>query len=261
MADHNRTCLLCCDWNLCGLRSLLACYSVSKVKSFLCLHLCQGSRDDLSVGGGVTSVTRHGNSVDASFSKEVLNSITGSCVCVCGASEQRHSCSLHTCKNLWISDFNDCPPPPPAFSSLAVAACNQADSRGSLISVDSNPSNSDRNSEKMDGCEKVTWHPFFWGWGWDITDLHLFNTPGNKHSFFILPPQTSIFSILIPCVCELLLILFSDTGTEAASRSAKSTYILHLLHASFSSWDIRNTFFMSHGFLKGGMKNRCCTLL
>lgn len=41
----------------------------------------QGSRDDLSVGGGVTSVTRHGNSVDASFSKEVLNSITGSCVC------------------------------------------------------------------------------------------------------------------------------------------------------------------------------------
>ncbi|XP_074498158.1 dedicator of cytokinesis protein 10 isoform X9 [Sebastes fasciatus] len=84
----------------------------------------QGSRDDLSVGGvvaggvgGVIPVTRHGNSVDASFSKEVLNSIT-------------------------------------AFSSLAVAMGNQADSRGSLISVDSNPSNSDRNSEKMDGCEK-----------------------------------------------------------------------------------------------------------
>ncbi|XP_037630997.1 dedicator of cytokinesis protein 10 isoform X14 [Sebastes umbrosus] len=84
----------------------------------------QGSRDDLSVGGvvaggvgGVIPVTRHGNSVDASFSKEVLNSIT-------------------------------------AFSSLAVATGNQADSRGSLISVDSNPSNSDRNSEKMDGCEK-----------------------------------------------------------------------------------------------------------
>ncbi|KAM8903388.1 dedicator of cytokinesis protein 10 isoform 2-T2 [Spinachia spinachia] len=81
----------------------------------------QGSRDDLSVGGGVAGgvvpVTRHGNSVDASFSKEVLNSIT-------------------------------------AFSSLAVATGNQTDSRGSLISVDSNPSNSDRNSEKMDGCEK-----------------------------------------------------------------------------------------------------------
>ncbi|XP_068567124.1 dedicator of cytokinesis protein 10 isoform X6 [Cebidichthys violaceus] len=81
----------------------------------------QGSRDDLSVGGGVAGgvipVTRHGNSVDASFSKEVLNSIT-------------------------------------AFSSLAVATGNQAESRGSLISVDSNPSNSDRNSEKMDGCEK-----------------------------------------------------------------------------------------------------------
>ncbi|MEQ2157645.1 hypothetical protein GOODEAATRI_003794, partial [Goodea atripinnis] len=44
----------------------------------------QGSRDDLSVSGGVAGVaggvipvTRHGNSVDASFSKEVLNSITG----------------------------------------------------------------------------------------------------------------------------------------------------------------------------------------
>uniref|UniRef100_A0A3Q2P1E8 Dedicator of cytokinesis 10 n=1 Tax=Fundulus heteroclitus TaxID=8078 RepID=A0A3Q2P1E8_FUNHE len=81
----------------------------------------QGSRDDVSVSGGVAGgvipMTRHGNSVDASFSKEVLNSIT-------------------------------------AFSSLAVATGNQADSRGSLISVDSNPSNSDRNSEKMDGCEK-----------------------------------------------------------------------------------------------------------
>lgn len=38
---------------------------------------------------------------------------------------------------------------------MAVATGNQTDSRGSLISVDSNPSNSDRNSEKMDGCEKV----------------------------------------------------------------------------------------------------------
>ncbi|XP_067363467.1 dedicator of cytokinesis protein 10 isoform X3 [Channa argus] len=79
-----------------------------------------GSRDDLSVGavtGGGIPVSRHGNSVDASFSKEVLNSIT-------------------------------------AFSSLAVAMGNQTESRGSLISVDSNPSNSDRNSEKMDGCEK-----------------------------------------------------------------------------------------------------------
>ncbi|KAJ3589971.1 hypothetical protein NHX12_007928, partial [Muraenolepis orangiensis] len=82
----------------------------------------QGSRDDLSVGGVVTvaptpNVNRHGNSVDASFSKEVLNSIT-------------------------------------AFSSLAIATGNQADSRGSLISVDSNPCNSDQNSEKVDGCEK-----------------------------------------------------------------------------------------------------------
>ncbi|XP_051965596.1 dedicator of cytokinesis protein 10 isoform X3 [Xyrauchen texanus] len=80
----------------------------------------QGSREDVSVGGVLASqvvhVMRHGNSMDASFSKEVLNSIT-------------------------------------AFSSLAVSTAN-ADSRGSLISIDSNPSNSDRNSEKMDGCEK-----------------------------------------------------------------------------------------------------------
>lgn len=78
----------------------------------------QGSRDDLNVGvglaGQVTHVLRHGNSMDASFSKEVLNSIT-------------------------------------AFSSLAVSTANNADSRGSLISIESNPS----NSEKMDGCEKV----------------------------------------------------------------------------------------------------------
>uniref|UniRef100_A0A672PJQ7 Dedicator of cytokinesis 10 n=1 Tax=Sinocyclocheilus grahami TaxID=75366 RepID=A0A672PJQ7_SINGR len=81
----------------------------------------QGSRDDVSVGvglaGQVTHVLRHGNSMDASFSKEVLNSIT-------------------------------------AFSSLAVSTANNADSRGSLISIESNPSNSDRISEKIDGCEK-----------------------------------------------------------------------------------------------------------
>ncbi|KAL6467684.1 hypothetical protein MHYP_G00233610 [Metynnis hypsauchen] len=81
----------------------------------------QGSRDDLSVGGGlagqIVHTISHGNSVDAAFSKEVLNSIT-------------------------------------AFSSLALSTANNADSRGSLISVESNPSNSDRNSEKMDGCEK-----------------------------------------------------------------------------------------------------------
>uniref|UniRef100_A0A669CNM8 Dedicator of cytokinesis 10 n=1 Tax=Oreochromis niloticus TaxID=8128 RepID=A0A669CNM8_ORENI len=96
------------------------------------LHLQQGSRDDLSVGAVVAGVvTRHANSVDASFSKEVLNSITG----------------IRTLMPTPVL-------PAPAFSSLAVATGNQADSRGSLISVDSNPSNSDRNSEKMDGCEK-----------------------------------------------------------------------------------------------------------
>ncbi|MFT7803755.1 dedicator of cytokinesis protein 10 isoform X2 [Arapaima gigas] len=81
----------------------------------------QDSRDDLSIGGGFTThmaqAIRHGSSIDASFSKEVLNSIT-------------------------------------AFSSLAVSTGNQADSRGSLISIDSNPSTGDKNSEKTDGFEK-----------------------------------------------------------------------------------------------------------
>ncbi|KAI1893735.1 hypothetical protein AGOR_G00126740 [Albula goreensis] len=81
----------------------------------------QGSRDDLSVGSGLpgqmAQALRHGSSVDASFSKEVLNSIT-------------------------------------AFSSMAVSTGNHADSRGSLISIESNPSTSDKNSEKADGCEK-----------------------------------------------------------------------------------------------------------
>ncbi|XP_017351321.1 dedicator of cytokinesis protein 10 isoform X4 [Ictalurus punctatus] len=86
----------------------------------------QGSKDDVSVGGGGGALacqsghsTRHGNSVDVALSKEVLNSIT-------------------------------------VFSSLAVSTANNTDSRGSLISIESNPSNSDRNSEKMDGCEKFT---------------------------------------------------------------------------------------------------------
>uniref|UniRef100_A0A8C7I7J7 Dedicator of cytokinesis 10 n=1 Tax=Oncorhynchus kisutch TaxID=8019 RepID=A0A8C7I7J7_ONCKI len=96
----------------------------------------QGSRDDLSVGGGVAGpvahVIRHGNSVDASFSKEVLNSIT-------------------------------------AFSSLAVSTGNHADSRGSLISIESNPS--DRNSEKMDGCEKFARPQSLIGFGSRIDKL------------------------------------------------------------------------------------------
>ncbi|GAA6093406.1 dedicator of cytokinesis protein 10 isoform X3 [Tachysurus ichikawai] len=80
----------------------------------------QGSKDDVSVGGlpGQSGHSaRQGNSVDVALSKEVLNSIT-------------------------------------VFSSLAVSTANNTDSRGSLISIESNPSNSDRNSEKMDGCEK-----------------------------------------------------------------------------------------------------------
>ncbi|XP_065137880.1 dedicator of cytokinesis protein 10 isoform X6 [Paramisgurnus dabryanus] len=79
----------------------------------------QDSKEDLAGGPGQTVLAlRNGNSMDASFSKEVLNSIT-------------------------------------AFSSLAISTANNADSRGSLISNDSNPSNGDRNGEKTDACEKV----------------------------------------------------------------------------------------------------------
>ncbi|XP_062844216.1 dedicator of cytokinesis protein 10 isoform X2 [Trichomycterus rosablanca] len=76
----------------------------------------QGSKDDLSVGGQ-TGPNARPVTVDASFTKEVLNSVQG-------------------------------------LSSLAVSTANNTDSRGSLISIESNPSNGDRNSEKMDGCEK-----------------------------------------------------------------------------------------------------------
>lgn len=71
---------------------IINCFGLNKYTSehkktiqscLLLLHLHQGSRDDLSMGGGVTSVTRHGHSVDTSFSKEVLNSITGTVGTAC----------------------------------------------------------------------------------------------------------------------------------------------------------------------------------
>ncbi|XP_020648249.3 dedicator of cytokinesis protein 10 isoform X1 [Pogona vitticeps] len=80
----------------------------------------QGSRDDLSTNGGFQSQTvmKHANSVDTSFSKDVLNSIA-------------------------------------AFSSVAISAANHADSRGSLASLDSNPSTNEKNSEATETCEKI----------------------------------------------------------------------------------------------------------
>uniref|UniRef100_A0A2K5K8U7 Dedicator of cytokinesis 10 n=1 Tax=Colobus angolensis palliatus TaxID=336983 RepID=A0A2K5K8U7_COLAP len=80
----------------------------------------QGSRDDLSTNGGFQSQTamKHANSVDTSFSKDVLNSIA-------------------------------------AFSSIAISTVNHADSRGSLASLDSNPSTNEKSSEKTDNCEKI----------------------------------------------------------------------------------------------------------
>uniref|UniRef100_A0A8C5JQJ2 Dedicator of cytokinesis 10 n=1 Tax=Junco hyemalis TaxID=40217 RepID=A0A8C5JQJ2_JUNHY len=80
----------------------------------------QGSRDDLSTAGGFQSQTamKHANSVDTSFSKDVLNSIA-------------------------------------AFSSIAISAANHADSRASLASLESNPSTNEKNSERTDTCEKV----------------------------------------------------------------------------------------------------------
>ncbi|XP_036277566.1 dedicator of cytokinesis protein 10 isoform X14 [Pipistrellus kuhlii] len=80
----------------------------------------QGSRDDLSTNGGFhsQSAMKHANSVDTSFSKDVLNSIA-------------------------------------AFSSIAISTVNHADSRGSLASLDSNPSTTEKSSEKTDNCEKI----------------------------------------------------------------------------------------------------------
>ncbi|KAJ7403519.1 hypothetical protein BTVI_76384 [Pitangus sulphuratus] len=80
----------------------------------------QGSRDDLSTAGGFQSQTamKHANSVDTSFSKDVLNSIA-------------------------------------AFSSIAISAANHADSRASLASLESNPSTNEKNSERTDTCEKI----------------------------------------------------------------------------------------------------------
>ncbi|XP_019481552.1 PREDICTED: dedicator of cytokinesis protein 10 [Hipposideros armiger] len=80
----------------------------------------QGSRDDLSTNGGFhsQSAMKHANSVDTSFSKDVLNSIA-------------------------------------AFSSIAISTVNHADSRASLASLDSNPSSNEKSSEKTDNCEKI----------------------------------------------------------------------------------------------------------
>nr|XP_015097856.1 dedicator of cytokinesis protein 10 isoform X16 [Vicugna pacos] len=80
----------------------------------------QGSRDDLSTNGGfhTQSTMKHANSVDTSFSKDVLNSIA-------------------------------------AFSSIAISTVNHADSRASLASLDSNPSTTEKSSEKTDNCEKI----------------------------------------------------------------------------------------------------------
>ena len=45
-----------------------------------------------------------------------------------------------------------------AFSSIAISAVTHADSRASLASLDSNPSTTEKSSEKTDNCEKV-WLP------------------------------------------------------------------------------------------------------
>ncbi|XP_069474277.1 dedicator of cytokinesis protein 10 isoform X2 [Ambystoma mexicanum] len=71
----------------------------------------QGSRDDISTSGGSQNqaAMKHANSVDTSFSKDVLNSI----------------------------------------------AVNHADSRGSLASLDSNPSAIEKNGDGAVNCEKI----------------------------------------------------------------------------------------------------------
>ncbi|XP_040205066.1 dedicator of cytokinesis protein 10 isoform X8 [Rana temporaria] len=79
----------------------------------------QGSRDDLSsaTASQSQSAIKHATSADTSFSKDVLNSIA-------------------------------------AFSSIAITAGNNADSRASLASLESIPSTNEK-SEKTDNCEKI----------------------------------------------------------------------------------------------------------
>ncbi|XP_044146239.1 dedicator of cytokinesis protein 10 isoform X1 [Bufo gargarizans] len=80
----------------------------------------QGSRDDLSTAtpSQSQSAIKHATSADTSFSKDVLNSIA-------------------------------------AFSSIAITAGNNADSRASLASLESIPSANEK-SEKNENCEKIT---------------------------------------------------------------------------------------------------------
>uniref|UniRef100_A0A8C4Y8Y9 Dedicator of cytokinesis 10 n=1 Tax=Gopherus evgoodei TaxID=1825980 RepID=A0A8C4Y8Y9_9SAUR len=85
----------------------------------------QGSRDDLSTAGGFQSQTamKHANSVDTSFSKDVLNSIAGT-------------------KEVLIAQRE-------------IFLSNHADSRASLASLESIPSTNEKNSERTDTCEKI----------------------------------------------------------------------------------------------------------
>ncbi|XP_053314862.1 dedicator of cytokinesis protein 10 isoform X2 [Spea bombifrons] len=78
----------------------------------------QGSRDDLSTAAASQSALKHATSADTSFSKDVLNSIA-------------------------------------AFSSIAISAGNNADSRASLASLESIPSTNEKNNEKAENCEKI----------------------------------------------------------------------------------------------------------
>ncbi|KAM9315606.1 dedicator of cytokinesis protein 10 [Gastrophryne carolinensis] len=79
----------------------------------------QGSRDDLSTptASQSQSAIKNATSADSSFSKDVLNSIA-------------------------------------AFSSIAITAGNNADSRASLASLESIPSGNEK-SEKTENCEKI----------------------------------------------------------------------------------------------------------
>ncbi|XP_053565996.1 LOW QUALITY PROTEIN: dedicator of cytokinesis protein 10 [Bombina bombina] len=78
----------------------------------------QGSRDDLSTTAASQSALKHATSADTSFSKDVLNSIA-------------------------------------AFSSIAITAGNNTDSRASLASLESIPSTNEKNSDKAENCEKI----------------------------------------------------------------------------------------------------------
>uniref|UniRef100_A0AAQ4RS03 Dedicator of cytokinesis 10 n=1 Tax=Gasterosteus aculeatus aculeatus TaxID=481459 RepID=A0AAQ4RS03_GASAC len=135
------------------------------------------------------------------------------------------------------------------FSSLAVATGNQTDSRGSLISVDSNPSNSDRNSEKTDGCEKFARPQSLIGYGsrCDKLDqaetrsllmcfLHIMKTISEGKN---VPRGQEAYQMMFINANNKQLLL--DEGQNALMKKVLDTYLL-FFQISQSTATLRHVF-------------------